>query len=69
MSLPDLLPQVRELSRGDKLRLIRALADDLEREEPPLLSPDHQYEVWSPFDSYEAAAQLQQFLDRDGEKP
>ena len=69
MSLPDLLPQVRELSRGDKLRLIRALADDLEREEPPLLSPDQRYEVWSPFDSYEAAVQLQQFLDSDGERP
>jgi hypothetical protein len=68
MSLPDLLPQVRELSRGDKLRLIRTLADELEREEAPLLSPDQRYEVWSPFDSYEAAAQLQQFLDRDGER-
>ena len=57
MSLNELLPTVQELPRGDKLRLMQWLAAQLAKDEGvPLLSPDIEYPVWSPYDSHEAAA-------------
>lgn len=65
MSLAELLPAARALDDGDKLRLIRELADDLAREEEirRLIPPGVEFPVWSAFENYEAAAVLQKFLD------
>ena len=66
MSLNELLPTVQELPRPEKLRLMQWLAAQLEKEESvPLLSPDMEYSVWSPYDAYEAAATLAVFLEEE----
>jgi hypothetical protein len=62
MSLTELLPSVRELTRNEKIRLIQVLADDLVQEESPPM-PAGEYPIWSPYDSYEAADQLQRLID------
>ena len=57
MSLAEMLPQARALSRIDKLRLIQQLAEDLaQAEEPSPFVTDQTYLVWSPDRAYDAAA-------------
>ena len=56
MSLAELLPEVETLSREDKMRLISFVEKQL-AEETPIL-PNGEYPVWSPYESYEAAARL-----------
>jgi hypothetical protein len=64
MSLADLLPSIRDLSRTEKLRLIQVLAIDLaEAEDPASLEPGKSYPLWSPYEAYEAAAVLLKVLD------
>lgn len=66
MSLSELLPSVQDLPRRDKLQLMQWLATQLATEEEvPLLSPDVEYPVWSPYDSHEAAATLAAFLEAE----
>jgi hypothetical protein len=63
MTIDALIPTLRELSRAEKLRAIQFLASELEKEEALTLKPGTEYEIWSPYDAYEAASQLQQLLD------
>ncbi len=64
MTLSELWPTLQILSRAEKLRLIRSLADDLAQEEDaPLLVPGTAYPVWSQIDAHEAAAALLRFLE------
>jgi hypothetical protein len=66
MSLSELLPTVQGLPRRDKLQLMQWLAAQLAKEEEvPLLSPDVEYPIWSPYDSHEAAATLAAFLEKE----
>jgi hypothetical protein len=66
MSLSELLPAVHVLPRPEKLQLMQWLATDLAHEEGiPILQPDGEYPVWSPFDAYEGAATLQAFLQQE----
>jgi len=59
MSLAELLPTVRSLSRMDKLQLIQLLASDLaQAEEPAPIEVGRDYPVWSPDRAYDAAAVL-----------
>ena len=56
MSIVELLPAVRSLSRTDKLRLIQVLAAELAEEEAPTpLVPGQTYPLWSPVEAYDAA--------------
>ena len=64
MSLAEVLPNVRSLSRADKLRLIRLLAEDLSEVET-LLEGGASYPVWSPHDAHDAAATLMKVLETD----
>jgi hypothetical protein len=68
MSLAELLPSVRALSRSDKLCLIQLLANDLAQEEShsPLVA-GASYPVWTPLNAFEAAAVLLRALEE--EKP
>jgi hypothetical protein len=69
-ALPTLLEPVRALSRGDKIRLIQFLAEELAKEENvPRLEPGAAYPVWSPYDAVDAATALQQLLAKETSKP
>jgi len=65
MPLTDVLPDVRALSRGEKLRLIQLLAQELERDEAELIEPGRSYPLWSPDRAFSAAASLLQALEAD----
>ena len=51
-----------ELAVADKVELIRKLTQEV-AEQTATFVPGAIYEVWSPYDSGEAAAQLQKMLD------
>ncbi|MFN8483119.1 MAG: hypothetical protein U0768_08740 [Anaerolineae bacterium] len=51
----ELLDQLGELNRADKLHIIQVLVSQLAQEEAELLKPGAVYPIWSPYDSYGAA--------------
>lgn len=65
MSLAEVLPEVRSLSRLDKIRLIQLVAQELERESGCLIEPDRCYSVPSPDKAFTAAAALLQALEEE----
>jgi hypothetical protein len=65
MTLTDLLPAVRQLSAPEKLKLIRLLAEDLDRFEDILpLEPLKIYELPTPYNNFGAGADLMESLSR-----
>ncbi len=67
MTFDKLLSAARSLDRAEKLRLIGELAGDLYLDEKQLLhdgatQDGGTYEVWSPYDAYDAAIDLERFL-------
>ncbi len=70
MSLVEVLPTVRALSRVEKLRLIQLLAEELVgAEDAPLLEAGRTCPVWSPYDAHEAADVLLQMLEKEKARP
>jgi hypothetical protein len=70
MSFVEMLPEVRALSRIDKLRLIQLLAEDLaQAEESSPFAAGQTYPVWSPDRAYEAAAVLLRELESERTRP
>ncbi len=69
MSLVDVLPEVRSLSRIDKIRLIQVLAQDLERSDDDAIEPGLSYPISSPDTAFAAAAALLQALEEDKGQP
>jgi hypothetical protein len=70
MSLVEMLPSVRTLSRIEKLQLIRLLADDLaQAEESTPLMPGRTYPLWTPDRAYEAADVLLRELEAERTGP
>lgn len=66
MPLAELLPKLQELSRADQLRVIEFLAAELYKQETlSLLEDGRTYEVWSPYDAFEAAHVLSKMLEED----
>ena len=63
MSATQLLPQLRQLSRIDKLHVMQFLVSELAQEESDLLQPGLDYAVWSPYDAFEAAETMLQLLE------
>jgi hypothetical protein len=64
MSIIDLLPTVRALSRLDRLRLIQIVVQELATDEAAsLIEPNREYPVWSPYEADKAAAVMLQLLD------
>lgn len=59
---------LHQLTRADKLRVLQLLIDDLAIEETYEIVPGAVYEVWSPYDSAEAAAILTKMLEDDAEQ-
>lgn len=63
MTLAELLPEIQSLGRGEKLQLIQLLAADVAREEQLVAGwKDKTFEVWSPYDSADAAHVLEKQL-------
>ncbi|WP_165074582.1 hypothetical protein [Paludisphaera rhizosphaerae] len=70
MSLAELLPAARSLSRTEKLRLIQVLAAELaEADDSAHLASEAKYPVWSPFDAHQAAAVLLDVLEAEKARP
>ncbi len=66
MSYVEMLPEVRALSRIDKLRLIQVLADDLaQAEESTPFAAGQSFPLWSPDRAYDAAAVLLRELEAE----
>jgi hypothetical protein len=61
----EVMDELHKLSRADKLRVVQFLVNDLAAGEENLLTTNSHYEVWSPYDSAEAAATLMQMLEED----
>jgi hypothetical protein len=64
MPLVELMSQVQELPKIDKLRLMEFLAKSLVKdEEPNFFVANQEYPVWSPYDCSEAANVLMNLLE------
>ncbi len=61
----QLLTDLHKLNRTEKLRIVQMLVNDLALEETQPDQTPEQYEVWSPYDAFEAANTLQAILDED----
>ena len=62
----QLLTELHKLDRTQKLSVVQLLVNDLASDEALLAEtfpPGAVYEVWSPYDSAEAAQQMQAILD------
>ena len=62
MTLQELLPELSKLAIADKIEIIKRLTQEVAEQSAEFVS-GAVYEVWSPYDSGEAAAQLQKMLD------
>lgn len=58
----ELLQELHQLSRSEKLRIVQMLVNELAEEE---LLTGSGYDVWSPYDSPGAAAILSEMLEKD----
>jgi hypothetical protein len=59
MTLAEVLPAVRQLTASEKLKLIRLLEEDLDRDEAlSLFEHGKVYNLPTPYDSYGAAQAL-----------
>ncbi len=63
MSISEMLPEVRSLSRGDKLKLIRLLAEELEQDE--VIESNRDYPIWSPDSAFAAGATMLEVLSEE----
>ncbi len=65
MSIAELLPILQNLSRTEKLQIMKFLVQQLADEEALSLQPGATYNVWSPFNSHDAALKLAALLEED----
>jgi len=65
MSLAEVLPNLKTLNRSEKLRVVKILIDEITQEEASFFESGAEYEIWSPYDSYDAAAKLRQMLEEN----
>ncbi|MCA0457256.1 MAG: hypothetical protein LCI00_25010 [Chloroflexi bacterium] len=65
MVSPELVEQLQQLSPAEKLRVVQILVNDLAVGDTDQIFTNRSYEIWSPFDSADAALKLQQMLDED----
>jgi hypothetical protein len=65
ISTADLFPTLKGLPRADKLKVMRFLITELEREGEPTLQPGATYSLWSPLNSHAAVHKLAQLLESE----
>jgi hypothetical protein len=68
MNAEDLFVELRKLNRVDKLRAMELLVLELAAEEQAHLIPGKEYEIWSPYNSEDAAATLLKMLKADRQR-
>jgi hypothetical protein len=67
MSIAEIIPAVRALSRGEKFQLAQLLLEDLASEELPAMFKEGQvFPIYTPEYAPDAAAQLAQLLKEEG---
>ncbi len=65
MPLAEIMSQVQELPKIDKLRLMQFLATELVKEEDTnFFVANQEYPIWSPYNCSEAANVLMNLLDK-----
>jgi hypothetical protein len=70
MSIAEIMPEVRTLTRSEKFQLAQLLLQDLASEEPAAMFKEGQvYPIYTPAYSPAAAAQLAQVLKQDSAIP
>ena len=63
MEVVELLAQLRQLNRADKLYVMQFLASELANEQADPIEQDLNYPVWSAYDAYEAADKMLHVLE------
>ena len=69
MSIAEVLPAIRALSRGEKFQLSRILLDDLAQGESPTFPEGQIYPIYTPEYAPDAAAQLAKVLAEERAEP
>ncbi|MCD8487800.1 MAG: hypothetical protein LRZ84_13970 [Desertifilum sp.] len=69
MTLIELFPALRNLSRTDKLKAMQFLVAELTKEEEASLEAGATYTIYSPLNSHEAAHKLAELLESDRSTP
>ncbi len=63
-TITEILPALKTLPRIEKLRLIQFLVFELAQEEDEILLTDnHSYPIWTPYNAHDAAATLLKVLE------
>jgi hypothetical protein len=65
-ALAELIPDAKSLSRNDKLRLIKVLAEELATDEAAGMQAGQSYAVWSPDHAFDAADVMLKALAAEG---
>jgi len=64
MSLNELIPEVKTLTRTDKMHLMQFILIALAQDEGiPLFTPGAEYPIWTPLNAFGAAETLGQMLE------
>jgi hypothetical protein len=63
MTIAEVLPKLKALNHKDKIRVIQFLANEVAREENVYFEVGKTYEVFSPYESFEAAGQLRRLFE------
>jgi hypothetical protein len=65
MTWTELLTDLKQLDRADKLRVMQFLLLEIATDEGALMKSGLTYPVWSPYDSYKAAQEMLAILQAD----
>jgi hypothetical protein len=68
MSASEILEQIRSLPLDEQITLLKRVAEEFFLPEGAYFRPGEVYPIWSPYDSYEAAAALAEFLEEERRK-
>jgi len=70
MSVNEVIPVLRTLSRADKFHVAQLLLEELAREEQTVeFKEGHVYPIWTPEFAPNAASQLSQVLHEENSRP
>jgi hypothetical protein len=68
MTLTEIIPSLKKLSRQEKIKAIQFLASDLAEEEIEQIEADKSYEIWSPYNAFSAEKTLTEMLQNHSQQ-